>query len=349
MALKDIVDVQITRQTASIVRVGFGILAFVYDTTAVAAARVLEFANADEVAGSALPTAAKAALSAAFSGDLAPERVKAIYRLTGQVSPGDNESYTAALQAAQDIDETWYCVTIQSRQAADILEVADWVEARTKLFIAATADADVLDPLDDGDIGTALLEDSRSRTALIYAPSAGTTWPDTAWAGPLLPNDPGSITWAFKSISGVAGKAFTGSEITALTNKRVTRLETIQGLTTTIGGYTAEQGAYIDIIRGVDWLEQSMAEDIFLRLVNLPKIPYTNEGIAIIEAAVRKRLQIAINRNVIVDDENLVVSVPDVADTDPNDRANRILRDVKFRARLAGAIHTVIVRGTVSI
>jgi hypothetical protein len=39
------------------------------------------------------------------------------------------------------------------------------------------------------------------------------------------------------------------------------------------------------------------------------------------------------------------VTVPDVADTDPTDRANRLLRDVRFTARLAGAIHKVIVRG----
>ena len=42
-----------------------------------------------------------------------------------------------------------------------------------------------------------------------------------------------------------------------------------------------------------------------------------NAGIAIIEMAVLARLQDAINRNVLADDENLTVSVPDVADTHP--------------------------------
>lgn len=346
MALQDVVDVQITRATASLTRVGFGTLAFVYDAATAPASRVVEFGDADEIAASTLPAAAKAALSAAFSGDINPEEVKAIYRLT---SGGTPETYVAALNAAQLADEDWYCVTIQSRLPSDILAVAEWVESRDKIFIAATPDADVLDPLEEDDIASSLLAASYSRTGLIYAGSAATTWPDTAWAGSLLGYDPGSITWAFKRVAGVPGQTFTGSQISALEDKRVTRIETIQGLSRTLGGFTSDAGAYIDIIRGLDWLKQRMAEDIFAQLVNQVKVPYTNAGIAIIEMAVRARLQDAINRNVLADDENLTVTVPDVSQTDPIDRANRLLRDVKFTARLAGAIHKVIVRGTASV
>lgn len=350
MALKDIVDVQITRQTAALTRVGFGTLAFVYDRTTAATARVLSFGDADEVADSTdLTPEAKAALTAAFTGDLRPDRVKAIYRLSGQVNPADDEEYIEALTAASNYDDDWYCLTIQSRNPSRVLEVAEWIEARNKIFVTASANVDILDPAEDGDIASQLLSMSYSRTAVIYSASALTRWPDTAWAGPLLPNDPGSITWAFKTISGVPGELFTGAQITALEAKRVTRIETIQGLSRTIGGYTSDPGAFVDVIRGIDWLRQRMAEDIFLKLVNSPKIPYTNAGIAIIENAVRARLGDAINRNVIVDDENLTVTTPDALSVDQNDRANRILRDVKFTARMAGAIHKVIVRGTATV
>jgi hypothetical protein len=348
MALKDIVDVQIVRLTAALTRVGFGTLAFVYDTETapISGARVLEFGDAEEVAESDdLTTTAKAALSAAFSGDLRPTRVKAIYRLVEQVDPADNENYAEVLSAADSYDPDWYAVTIESRDAVNILSVAEWVEARDKIFIAASSDAGILDPAEDEDIGSELASLSYARTGLIYSADAGSAWPDTAWAGPILPYDPGSVTWAFKRVAGVAGEAFSASAITALENKRVTRVETIQGLTRTIGGYTADAGAYFDIIRGLDWLKQRLAEDIFMRLVNSPKIPYTNTGIAMVESVVRARLQNAVGLNVIADDENLTVTVPDVADTDPTDRANRLLRDVRFTARLAGAIHKVIVRG----
>ena len=350
MALKDIVQVNITRQTASIVRVGFGVLALVYDTTTAPANRIATFGDADEVNASPdLTPSAKAALSAAFTGDLAPVQVKAIHRLVGQLTPEDNETYTDALDEAQELDEAWYAITIQSREQSDILAVASWTEARTKLFIAASQEPEILDPNNDTDIASLLLANSYSRTALIYSSTAATTYPDTAWAGPILPNDPGSVTWAFKTVRGVAGEAFNGQQIAALEAKRVTRIETIQTLSRTIGGYTSDPGSYVDIIRGVDWLEQTMAEDVFMQLVNSAKIPFTNTGIAIIEGIIRSRLQIAINRNVIDDDENLIVTVPKVEETDSIDRANRFLRDVKFSARLSGAIHKVLVQGTVSI
>lgn len=350
MALKDIVDVQITRQTAALTRVGFGTLAFVYDVSVAPASRILEFGSAAEIAESTdLTSTAIDALSAAFTGDTTPDKVKAIYRLQGQVDPGDDEDYTDALSAAEAVDEDWYCVTIQSRSSGDIQEVAQWVEARQKIFIAATSESAVIDPLEDTDVGSILAAASYARTALIYSVDAGSTWPDTAWAGPLLPLDPGSVTWAFKRVAGTAGEKFPSSAITALEAKRVTRLETIQGLTRTIGGYTADSGAYIDVIRGLDWLRQRLAEDIFLKLANSAKIPYTNAGIAIIESAVRARLQDAIDNDVLADDENLTVTVPLASETDQNDRANRILRDVNFTARLAGAIHKVIVRGVATV
>lgn len=349
MALKDIVDVQIVRQTAALTRVGFGTLAFVYDSTTVPAARVLEFGDADEVGLSTLPAAAKAALTAAFSGDTRPDSVKAIYRLSGQVVEGDNENYADVLTAASNLDPEWYAVTIQSRDASNILSVAAWTEARDKVFIAATADSTILDPNDDDDIGSQLAAAGYARTALIYAVNASAEWPDTAWAGPLLALDPGSITWAFKRVAGVTGSMFPSAAVSALEAKRVTRIEIIQGLARTIGGFTSDAGAFLDVIHGLDWLKQRLAEDIFSRLVNSPKIPYTNAGIAMVESVIRARLQDAIEKNVIADDENLTVTVPDVADTDETDRANRLLRDVYFTARLAGAIHKVIVRGTASV
>lgn len=350
MALRDVVDVQILRQTASITRVGFGTLAFIYDTTTVPSARILTFGSADEVDVSTNLTAtAKAALTAAFAGQLVPVRVKAIYRLTGQTDPAYNETYLEALSEAQAVDEDWYAVAIQSRLDDDIMAVASWVESRKKIFIAATADVTILDPVATTDIASRLLTANYSRTALIYSAQAATTWPDTTWAGGQLPNDPGSVTWAFKALPGIPGSVFTSAQISALEAKRATRLETILGLSRTIGGYTSEPGAFVDIIRGIDWLAQTMAEDIFVLLAQSPKVPYTNEGIAMIETVVRSRLQIAVNRNVIADDESLMVSTPDVSETSTIDRANRVLRDVRFTARLAGALHRVVVRGTVSV
>jgi hypothetical protein len=54
-----------------------------------------------------------------------------------------------------------------------------------------------------------------------------------------------------------------------------------------------------------------------------------------------------------VDNNNRVIpsyttSVPARSQVSSNDVANRFLRDVRFTARLAGAIHAVEIRGTLS-
>jgi len=43
------------------------------------------------------------------------------------------------------------------------------------------------------------------------------------------------------------------------------------------------------------------------------------------------------------------ITVPAVADVDPNDKANRLLPDVEFEATLAGAVHKVKIHGVVKL
>jgi len=346
MSLSDIVDVQIDRQSAAVSRVGFGTLLFIFNVASGSepSARVTSYASLDEVAVDYADTdPAYLAAQAAFSGDLTPEQIKIGYKLDV------GETWPEAIQACQDADPDWYALACNTATQADIEAIAADVEARSKLYTAKTADAAVLDDQDDTDVASTLLSNEYSRTAIIYHSDAASAYPDCAWAGGQLPEDPGSVTWAFKSLPGIPGETFSGSDITALEAKRCTRYETVGGLSRTIGGYTSDPGAFIDVIRGLDWLEQRMAEDVFNRLANAKKVPYTNAGIAIIEGEARNRLQIGIANGVVADDENLTVTTPQVSDTTSGDRSARILRNVSFTARLAGAIHQVIVRGTVTV
>ena len=57
----------------------------------------------------------------------------------------------------------------------------------------------------------------------------------------------------------------------------------------------------------------------------------------------------AIDDGILRRDPAPTYSVPKVSSIDVNDRANRLLPDMKFVAELAGAIHRVQVRGTVSV
>lgn len=345
MALNNVADVQITRETAAVTRVGFGTLLFIYDTASAPSDRVVAYGSLEEVLDDFADTTEVYKAAAAYFGqELKPETLKVAYRNTS----GTPETYAAVIAAAQNADPDWYALAIASRAAADIATAAATIEAMDKLFLAVTADADVMDSGDSSNIALTLTTAAYSRTALIYHAAGATEYAECAWAGLQLPKDPGSTNWAFKTLAGITAGTFTSAQITTLEARRVSRYERVAGVNVTQSAFTSDAGAFIDIIHGIDWLRQRMAEDLFERLANVEKIPYTSAGIAIVESVVRARLRTAINQGVIDDDENLTVTVPTIASTEFNDRANRILRNVNFTARLSGCINKIIVRGKVT-
>ena len=90
-------------------------------------------------------------------------------------------------------------------------------------------------------------------------------------------------------------------------------------------------------------------EFVYSVLVNSNKVPYTDAGITAIESEVKRALQLGISNNFIANDPAPTVTVPKAANVPPNDKAQRILRNVRFQATLAGAIHAINITGTVTV
>lgn len=239
--------------------------------------------------------------------------------------------------------------TRQVTVTASILDVLLVVTALAVTGGASQANGEVTTTIDPTtDLGAELMALSLDRTALLFTKNANTEYPEAAWAGGILPYDPGSVTWAFKTLAGVTVDNLTSSEKSKALNNNVNTYTTIGGVNITQNG-TMASGRFIDIRRGVDWIQARMEENIFFQIANLPKIPYTDSGIAIIENEIRFVLNDAIGNNVIADDPEPTITVPKALDVSANDRANRLLPDVTFTARLAGAIHKVEINGTVSV
>lgn len=98
----------------------------------------------------------------------------------------------------------------------------------------------------------------------------------------------------------------------------------------------------------VDWLYARIQEQIFYRLINRKKIPYSRSGFALIESEIRSVLAQGVANGGIADDTPVVVLSPDPLMIPEMQRAARVAGDFRFEARLAGAVSTVIVRGIVS-
>lgn len=255
------------------------------------------------------------------------------------------------LAAIADEDDDWYGLVLVPSSKDIISAVAGWIETKRKIYIAQSADWDVIDAGQSSDVASALVSQSYTRTAAIWhAWIAGTENVDAAWLGVQLALDPGSYTAAFKTLAGVSADNLNAGALTALKNKRTSYYARKRGINITYEGRTPS-GRFIDVVRFIDWLTVEIETSVFSLLVNNPKIPYTEGGISAIKGAVEAALQRGKRppNDGLDPDFESIVTVPALADISSTDKANRILPAVQFHDRLSGALHGIQIRGTITV
>lgn len=241
-------------------------------------------------------------------------------------------------------DDDFYGVLMTSFSTLEGVALAAAVEADRKILGLLTSDSDVLSDT-AGNIGETLHDAGYNRTYLLWS-ADNLDYANAAWMGKQFPKDPGSSTWAFKSLAGVTVDSLTETQIDNLEENDANHYTETKGLSMVLQG-TMASGRYIDITRGIDWLTVRMQERILQLLANSDKIPFTQAGITALENEVRAQLEEAVANDVIT--TGYTVTPPAVEDVSATDKANRILGDLDFSATLAGAIHTVVINGSVSV
>lgn len=285
----------------------------------------------------------------------------------------------ASYAAIKAEDETgWYAVALahqwESTESpaaastqADLEELlADQVELDRKIFGIASPEANIIDTTkvaDDvtsGSIARRLQDKGYTRSFTLYSGQADNgldvaggdpdPYADVAWFGARLTSDPGRETWKFAKLTGVTADDLTATQranalakhcniFTPFTSSRAITEEGVMA-----------DGEYIDIIRLSDQLYDSVINEVAEALLNpispLQKTPYTAEGIATIEAAIRAGLDpyVGTTRGLAA----YTVIVPDIDDVSATDKGNRALTGVEFVATITGAIHTVAIAGNVT-
>lgn len=176
------------------------------------------------------------------------------------------------------------------------------------------------------------------------------TFPEAAWVGYMLSSDPGSETWKFKQLTGITPvprDSLTPSEESDALGKNANLYTLIAGVGATHEGVMSS-GRYIDIQRGIDWLEARISEGIVTRLLNEPKVPYTDAGAAILEGEIAAVMDQGVRQNVLgalLDDSGdfYRITVPKVSSQSVADRQNRLFSGITAEAQLAGAIHKLAI------
>lgn len=241
----------------------------------------------------------------------------------------------------------WYGLLTHFNSLALVTAAAAWVEANKRLYVASTCDSAVRNTVSSGtdDVGEALKAASYKKTALIDGMGSA-DFADAAAMGRLFPYTPGEETWKFKTLSGVPVASYTATQRSNLRAKNVNFYEATAGVNMLEEGY-ASSGDYIDFVRYLDYVEARIQEGVFSDLSSATKVPFTDKGIAVVAARVSAQLQSDEARGALA--AGWTVTVPKASEVTPVDKAARTLRNVRFSAVYAGAIHKVVIDGVVSL
>lgn len=269
---------------------------------------------------------------------------------------GDSETVAEALAACAKENNNWYGLALASRVEDEVLLAAAWAEANQKLFVTSSNAAGIIDAGEESDLASQFKTKNFFRSTVIYSHKADVEYPEVAWMSYCFTFYPGSETWANKKLSGVSHSPLAEAEFAALKKKNASSFENFNDSFSITQGGKVAGGEWIDIIRFRDWLVQEIQINVTSTLINTyGKVPYTDQGIELIGQSVRKALDLGIERGGIApleydNDKNeipsYILSLPKSANVSDNNKANRILQDVKFKARLAGAIHLAEIKGS---
>lgn len=164
--------------------------------------------------------------------------------------------------------------------------------------------------------------------------------------------DAGSFTYKNMVLNGVEAMDLTDAEVEAIHAAGGFTAVTKAGDVVTTEGKTAD-GEYIDIIDAEDYVIQQLEYQTQKALNNTAKIPYDNNGIAILESVAVNVMKDAYNKGIIATSADgspaYSVSYALKENTDAGDRAERKYLGGSFSFELAGAVHTVAITGEIVV
>ena len=250
------------------------------------------------------------------------------------------------LAAIQAYDKNWYGLALDSNSEAEIEAAAAWVESNKKLMVCNSSDYGCEDSGSTTDVMADIKASAYARTGVLYSRAQLLSYSGAAWMAKQFPQNPGSDTWKFRTLAGVTVDTISaGSRANVLAKNGNTYTDT-SGINITENGVSGS-GEFLDITRFVDWLRAEIQFRVFSALVNNSKIPYTDAGVDLIASIISGALDLGVSRGGLVKGTTSV-SFPAVADIDSANRATRLLSDGQFAGRLAGAIHSLEISGTLT-
>lgn len=277
------------------------------------------------------------------------------------------DTYTTSEDAAtlfaaieEENDNDWYFLTCDDHDDTFVLAMAEQVESTEsddypKQYRVSTADTGSIVALPDPatDLLGKLAALEYTRTAGEWHHNADSIFPEVAACAYQGQFDAGSTTWKFmNNENGVVaaqnpttGKNLSTSAQGYIRARNASWVGEERGVSFMHGGTMAiGTSVWIDVLRGKDWINSEIETNLLDLLLNADKIAFTTSGTTQVKDTITGVLSEAVERNILSGFEE--VSVP--SSISFSDQVARILDDVEWTGYLAGAIHFIIVNGTLT-
>lgn len=334
MAYDVLVNIDLTKPVG---KLGFGI-PLILEETASKAIAYTEVSNVSEVvdAGFAVTTKVYKAAQLLFAQANAPKKI-AVCATTDVAA--------TALANATLTNKGWrhLIVVNEGETAPDVAAIATAVEAlEGKMYFAGL----------DVDDETVITTSGLRHVVLFYCDATDNApVPVAALVGETAGRAAGSFTYKNLVLAGVAAHDLTDTQVEAIHAKGGITYVTKAGDNVTSEGKVAG-GEYIDVIDSEDYIIQQLAYKTQKVLNDNAKVPYDNNGIAMLESVAVDVLNAAYNDGMIATKAD---GTPDYSvayalreETSEADRAARRYLGGYFTFALAGAIHYVEIAGTIT-
>ena len=317
---------------------------------------------------SALLTVAALDTDAGFSGPAAE-----IMGLTGegvQFAPAQAASASIAetLSRLDAEDDSWYWFSLSDALAAtdaNVESASEWAESRRKFFAYGTNEVGVLTANESTSQAYDIFDAERERTFTVFSRTQDhkalsvCAWFSSAnyeGAGPL---PVGNLAQLPNTIPDTLSEA----AIAELERKRINFYTRTEGTGVLREGWAAD--GFIDARVFVDWLVSAIQTGVFNTLRGARRVPLTNQGIALIGAAIDDALQRGVRNGGLAPGEvsnelraeivqatgnadfdgvltsGYLVHVPIASDITESDRSARRVTGIRVFANGSSAIHNL--------
>lgn len=329
---KDFV-VNISKLTKGVTQRGFGLI-LIFDTTV--AHQYTLYDGIDALAEDFQATTDTYKIASRIFGQNPKPQQVAVFGIDN--SAGQPTDLVTALNTLVESNNDWFFLTCTDNTNAAVTALSGWIDTQEKMYFTTAQDLTVPGTLES------------EQTVVMYHDNAE-AYVAEGLAAYLATATVGGVTAKFKTISGVSEATITATQLAQLhTDGGFTYIDKMGVLQTTEGVTTS--GEYIDVVMGSFFLQFKMEEESALLAVNTPKIPYSNQGIAMLASVAEKVLKQGVSQGIILEDDdgNGVYEITTVRreDTATNDIANRVYNGLSWEATLSGAVHSATISGTLT-